>query len=59
LNMNLLHPPKDLIDYVLVHELVHTKVKNHGNEFWDELDKIVPKSKEKDRKLKDYNYCLF
>ncbi len=59
LNMNLLHLPKDLIDYVLVHELVHTKVKNHGNEFWDELDKIVPKSKEKDRKLKDYNYCLF
>ena len=30
--------PDKLIDYILLHELVHTKIKNHGPEFWRELD---------------------
>ena len=58
LNMNLLHLPPELMDYVLLHELVHTRVKNHGKEFWDELDTVVPNSRQVDRKLKDYQYCL-
>ena len=58
LNMNLLHLPKELMDYVLLHELVHTRVKNHGKDFWHELDKVVPDSKKMDRKLKEYQYCL-
>ena len=58
LNMNLLHLPKELIDYVLLHELVHTRVKNHGKDFWNELDKVVPNSKKIDKQLKDYQYCL-
>ena len=56
--MNLLHLPKELMDYVLLHELVHTRVKNHGKAFWNELDKVVPNSKKIDRKLKEYQYCL-
>ena len=58
LNMNLLHLPSELMDYVLLHELVHTKVKNHSNDFWDELDTVVPNARIIDRKLKDYQYCL-
>ena len=58
LNMNLLHLPPELMDYVLLHELVHTRVKNHGKEFWNELDTVVPNSRQVDRKLKDYQYCL-
>ena len=56
--MNLLHLPKELMDYVLLHELVHTRVKNHGKAFWNELDKVVPNSKKIDKQLKDYQYCL-
>ena len=58
LNMNLLHLPSELMDYVLLHELVHTRVKNHSNDFWDELDAVVPNARIIDRKLKDYQYCL-
>ena len=59
LNANLLHLPPELMDYVLLHELVHTRVKNHSKDFWDELETVVPNAKQVDRRLKDYQYCLF
>ena len=59
LNANLLHLPPELIDYVLLHELVHTRVKNHSKDFWDELETVVPNARQVDRRLKDYQYCLF
>ena len=40
-----------LIDYLLVHELVHTKIKNHSKEFWAELSKHIPNWKELDEKM--------
>ena len=59
LNANLLHLPSELMDYVLLHELVHTRVKNHSKKFWDELNTVVPNARQIDKKLKDYQYCLF
>ena len=59
LNANLLHLPSELMDYVLLLELVHTRVKNHSKDFWDELETVVPNARQVDRKLKDYQYCLF
>ena len=41
LNVKLLALPQELMDYVLLHELVHTRVKNHSDVFWTELDKYV------------------
>jgi len=35
LNSHLMLLPWHLIDYVLLHELIHTKVMKHGKEFWD------------------------
>ena len=58
LNMNLLHLPSELVDYVLLHELTHTKVKDHSPNFWDELETVCPGSKKKRRRLKKYGYCL-
>lgn len=34
-----------LIDYVLLHELVHTKHKNHGSDFWTYFEQIMPEAK--------------
>ena len=54
LNVNLIHLPDELRDYVLAHELVHTHHKHHGPAFWRELDTIVGDSKALRRKLRRY-----
>ena len=59
LNMKLLHLPNQLIDYILLHELVHTRVKNHSQDFWNELETVVPNARTVDKQLRDYLYCLF
>jgi predicted metal-dependent hydrolase len=41
LNLQMMKLPDKLIDYILLHELVHTKIKNHGPEFWKELDRLT------------------
>lgn len=40
-----------LIDYLIVHELTHTKVKNHSKEFWAELSKHLPNWKNLDERM--------
>ena len=37
LNSHLMLLPWHLIDYVILHELTHTKVMKHGKEFWDKF----------------------
>ena len=59
LNMKLLHLPNHLIDYILLHELVHTRVKNHSEDFWNELETVVPNARIIDKQLREYQYCLF
>lgn len=43
LNLQMMKLPDNLIDYILLHELVHTKIKNHGPLFWEKLDEITDK----------------
>lgn len=45
LNIYLMQLPWYLIDYVLVHELTHTKIMQHGAPFWDEMEKHLPNAK--------------
>jgi predicted metal-dependent hydrolase len=59
LNMKLIALPGRLMDYVILHELVHTRVKNHGKKFWAELDKLVGDAKAVDNELKRYGVVLF
>jgi predicted metal-dependent hydrolase len=41
LNLRLALLPPRLRDYVMLHELVHTRVPNHGQDFWRELNRFV------------------
>jgi predicted metal-dependent hydrolase len=45
LNIKLILLPEALIDYVILHELVHTRIHNHSKQFWSELDRYVKNSK--------------
>jgi len=40
LNLQMMKLPEELIDYILLHELVHTEIKNHGPKFWQRLDDV-------------------
>ena len=54
----LLYAPKEIIDYVVVHELCHTKEKNHGAKFWSLVKTYCPDYKEKRAWLKAHGYLL-
>jgi len=41
LNIKLVKLPEELMDYVILHELVHTHEHNHGKKFWAKLDGYV------------------
>ena len=41
LNLQIMKMPDKLIDYILLHELVHTEIKNHGPKFWEKLNLIT------------------
>ncbi|MBZ0316057.1 MAG: M48 family metallopeptidase [Anaerolineae bacterium] len=51
LNLKLIHVPKDLIDYVVLHELCHLKELNHGPKFYALLDKVLPDWRDRKRHL--------
>lgn len=37
--------PLEVIDYVVIHELVHTQVRNHYPKFWHKVAEILPEYK--------------
>ncbi len=45
--------PPEIVDYVVLHELVHTKIKNHSKKFWNRLCEILPEYKVRVRWLKE------
>jgi predicted metal-dependent hydrolase len=56
LNLQMMKLPDKLIDYILLHELVHTKIKNHGPEFWKELDRLTGnQAKEMAKQVKKFS----
>lgn len=44
--------PVPVLDYIIIHEMVHLKYPNHSAEFWNELDKKMPNYKEHENWLK-------
>lgn len=54
LNISLARLPEELLDYVILHELIHTRIKGHGQDFWQALDALVGDSGKLRRRLRNY-----
>jgi predicted metal-dependent hydrolase len=52
ISLRLLFMPLEIIDYVIVHELAHTKYRGHGVRFWQYVEKVMPDFRDKKEWLK-------
>lgn len=55
LNVFLMELPTELIDYVILHELAHTRALHHGPDFWKEFEAHLPDAKARRKQMKLYH----
>jgi predicted metal-dependent hydrolase len=53
LNWRLVHHKRDVIDYVVAHELSHLRVMDHSSRFWETVESVMPDYAQRRRVLKD------
>jgi predicted metal-dependent hydrolase len=51
LNWRLVHHKRDVIDYVVAHELSHLRVMNHSPRFWQTVGSVMPDYPQQRKKL--------
>ena len=61
LNQKLIFLPEILMDYVLLHELAHTREKNHSLRFWNILYAILGETTTRaaKRQLRDFEFLFY
>ena len=52
LNVNMIKAPEDVIDYIIVYELCHLKIKEHSHHYWDLVHRFMPNYQDKIEWLK-------
>nr|WP_209262395.1 SprT family zinc-dependent metalloprotease [Thiorhodococcus minor] len=50
--------PQTVIDYIVVHELCHLHHRDHGDAFWNEVDKVLPDFRERKEWLRRQGAAL-
>ncbi len=58
LNLYLMQLPWHLIDYVLLHELTHTNVMQHGPTFWAAMERVEPNTAQHRKEMREYRTIL-
>lgn len=58
LNWRLVKAPTLVSDYIIIHELVHTKIMNHSGKFWTLLKSLYPDYKDAINWLEKYGNSL-
>jgi predicted metal-dependent hydrolase len=58
LSVHLMNLPKHLVDYVILHELVHTVHKHHRKEFWQTLESVCPGARSYAQEIRNYRHLV-
>ena len=53
LNWRIVMAEPSLIDYVVVHEMLHLRVRNHSNDYWREFARVMSDYQQRRRRLKE------
>lgn len=59
LSIFLVQLPSNLMDYVLIHELLHTKYQHHGPDFWNAFEQILPDAKKMRREIHKFRPVVY
>ena len=54
LNWRIIQAPMRLVDYVVVHELVHLRHRGHGRDYWQAVGRVMP---DYERRREDLRSC--
>ena len=57
-NWKIIQAPKEIIDYLIIHELCHLKHHNHSKAFWQCVESFYPNFKDAQYWLKSHNSKL-
>ena len=53
LNWRIIQAPMRLVDYVVVHELVHRRHRGHGRDYWQAVGRVMPDYERRRRDLRE------
>ncbi len=59
LSIHCIRLPQNLIDYIILHELVHTIHKNHSTRYHNELARVLPNEKELSKEVGKYHTKIY
>jgi predicted metal-dependent hydrolase len=54
LNWRLIQTPQFVIDYIILHELMHLRQMNHSKKFWAEVEKVCPNWREAEKWIRQH-----
>ena len=57
-NWKIIQAPKNVIDYVVVHELCHLIEHNHSPKYWGNVERFMPNWRDGRDWLKENSYLL-
>ena len=53
INLQMVEKPLECLEYIILHELTHLKVSNHGKDFIENMDKYMPDWKDRKNLLNE------
>lgn len=57
-NWHLIFLPDSLVDYIIIHELMHLRELNHSPRFWAWVEKYYPNYKSAEKAIREYEWLI-